>query len=174
MKGKYLVLAAILGGLTLFVWGFIWHGLLPFYEKSAMFEFTDGQTVNTVIQQNASHGNAIYYSKEGAFVAVSFTPEMADKTKAMGAPMTLEFITNMIVSLLFAVIIARTGAFGSVMKGALFMGLAGLTAELSSELSYWNWYGFSGLFTTLNIIGETLSWYIAGLVISGLHLKFNK
>jgi len=173
MKGKYLALAAILGGLTLFVWGFIWHAAIPLYEK-VMFEFTDNQLVNTVIQQNTAHGNGIYFSPQGIFVAVAFRPGMPDLTQEMGSMLPIEFISNLIVALLFAVIIARTGAFGSAMKGALFMGLAGLTAELSSELSYWNWYGFSGGFTGLNIIGETLAWFLTGFVISGLYLKLNK
>ena len=174
MKGKYIVSAALLGGLTLFIWGFIWHAALPLYEGKVMFEVADSQAVNSIIQQNATHGNGVYYTKEGVLAVVSFTPDMADKTQAMGMPITIEFITNVLVALLFAIIIGRTGTFGSALKGALFMGLVGLTGLLSTELSYWNWYGFSTGFITLNIIGESLSWFLAGLVISALHLKLNK
>ncbi len=173
MKGKYLAAAAILGALTLFVWGFIWNAAIPLYEK-VMFEFGDSKLVNDVIQQNATHGNGVYYTVEGAFVAVSFTPDMHDKTQDMGMMLPIELISNLVVAFLFAVIIGRTGSFGSAVKGALFMGLVGLTAELSSELSYWNWYGFSGGFAALNVIGETLAWFITGFVISSLYLKLNK
>ncbi len=174
MKCKYLAMAAILGGVTLFVWGVIWHAALPLYEGKVLFELSDSQTVNSVIQQNATHGNGVYYTKEGVLAVVAFTPDMADKMQNMGMTVTIEFITNVLVALLFAVIIGRTGTFGSAIKGALFMGLVGVTGLLSTELSYWNWYGFSAGFITLNIIGESLSWFVAGLVISALHLKINK
>ncbi len=173
MKLKYLAAAAILGGVTLFVWGFIWHGALPLYDK-VLFAFDDSRLVNTVIQQNAAKGNGVYYTLEGAFVAVAFTPEMADKSQSMGRPITIEIVTNVITALLMALIIGRAGAFGSALKGGLFMGLVGVTGLFATELSYWNWYGFSAGFITLNIIGESLSWIVAGLVISALHLKLNK
>ncbi len=173
MKCKFFALAAILGGLTLFFWGFIWHAAMPLYE-SELHEFADAQTVNTVIQQNAAHGNGVYYTAEGAFVAIAFAPDMHSKETDMGTMVPIEIIANVLTALLFAIIIFKTGASGSVMKGAMFMGLLGLTAEIAIEASYWNWYGFSTGFTLLNIVGETLGWFLAGLVISALHLKLNK
>lgn len=173
MKGKYLVLAAILGALTLFVWGFIWHAALPVYDN-VLFEFADGPAVNSAIQQNATHGNGVYYTMEGAFVAVAFTPDMHSKEADMGTMMPIEFVLNLITALLIAVVIGRTGAFGSVMQGAFYMGLLGLTAEIAIEASYWNWYGFSTGFFLVNLVGEVLAWFIVGLVVSLLYFKFNK
>lgn len=170
MKGKYLALASILGGLTLFVWGFSWHAAMPLYE-SVLHEFADAPAVNTVIQRNAAHGNGVYYTAEGAFVAVAFSPDMHSKEEDMGAMLPIEIIANVLTALLFAIIICKTGALGSVVKGAMFMGLLGLTAEIAIESSYWNWYGFSTGFTVLNMVGETLAWFLTGMIISALYLK---
>ncbi|HEX2897123.1 MAG TPA: hypothetical protein VHP63_03635 [candidate division Zixibacteria bacterium] len=173
MKGKYLALAAILGGLTFFVWGFLWHAALPVYE-SVMFEFSDSRLVNTVIQQNASHGNGVYYTMEGAFVAVNFAPDMHNKEADMGSMIPIEFILNVLTALFLAIAIGKVNGCGSVMKGALFLGMLGLTAEIAIEGSYWNWYGFSTGFSLVNFVGEILAWFLAGLVITFLHFKMNK
>ncbi|MGH8015839.1 MAG: hypothetical protein ACREBV_06575, partial [Candidatus Zixiibacteriota bacterium] len=86
----------------------------------------------------------------------------------------IEFICNVLTALLFAIVLGRTGVFGSVMKGALFMGMLGLTAEIAIEASYWNWYGFSTGFFMVNLVGEVLAWFITGLVVSLLYIKLNK
>ncbi len=173
MTGKFLSLGALLGGFTLFIWGFIWHAAVPLYD-SVMYEFADPQAVNTVIQQNAAYGNGVYYTVEGAFVAVAFAPDMHNKEDDMGTTVPIEFIANMLTAFLFAIIIGKTVAFGSPLRGALFMGLLGLTAEISVEASYWNWYGFSASFTAMNIVHDTLGWFIAGFVISALYFKLEK
>jgi hypothetical protein len=173
MKGKYLTLAAILGGLTLFVWGFIWHAALPVYD-GVLFEFADSQAVNSVIQQNTPQGNGMYWTPQGAFVAVAFTPDMIEKTQDMGAMLPIELVCNILTAFLFAAVIGRTASFGSIMKGALFLGMLGLTAEIALEASYWNWYGFSTGFFMVNLVGEVLAWFLAGLVVSASYMKFNK
>ena len=173
MKGKYLALAAILGGLTFFVWGFIWHAALPVYE-SVMFEFGDSKLVNTVIQQNATHGNGVYYTMEGAFVAVNFAPDMHNKEADMMAMLPIELVLNILTALFLAIVISKVNGCGSVMKGALFLGMLGLTAEIAIEGSYWNWYGFSTGFSLVNFVGEILAWFVAGLVIGPLYFKLNK
>jgi hypothetical protein len=47
-----------------------------------------------------------------------------------------------------------------------FQSIVGLAAVVISDLPNWNWWGFSGVYTVVNIVDFTLTWLLAGLVIA--------
>jgi hypothetical protein len=51
-------------------------------------------------------------------------------------------------------------------KRVFFLGVVGLAAGVITELPYWNWWGFSGMYTAIMITDAALTWLIAGLVIA--------
>jgi hypothetical protein len=46
--------------------------------------------------------------------------------------------------------------------------LLGLFAWLSISVSYWNWYGFTGAFTSAELIDQLGGWFFGGLVLAGM------
>ena len=56
---KKILVSAILGGLVLFLWGFISHEVLPLY-KSSMMKFTNEDAVSQMIVANAP-ASGVYF-----------------------------------------------------------------------------------------------------------------
>ena len=51
-------------------------------------------------------------------------------------------------------------------KRVIFLAVVGLAAGVISDLPNWNWWGFSGLYTAVNVADFTLTWLFAGLIIA--------
>jgi hypothetical protein len=51
-------------------------------------------------------------------------------------------------------------------RRVLFLAVVGLSASVIVDLPNWNWWGFSGSFTAVNLADNVLTWLLAGLVIA--------
>ena len=51
-------------------------------------------------------------------------------------------------------------------RRVLFLAVAGLAASVIVDLPNWNWWGFSGAYTAVNLADSMLTWLVAGLVIA--------
>jgi hypothetical protein len=51
-------------------------------------------------------------------------------------------------------------------KRVLFLAVAGLAASVIVDIPNWNWWGFSGAYTLVNLVDFTLTWFFAGLVMA--------
>jgi hypothetical protein len=76
----------------------------------------------------------------------------------------VEFGLEIVESLLLAGVAALVaGGFGARMTAAA---LVGAIAAITTNLSYWNWYGFTLDYTLANGFMELMKYVIAGLVIA--------
>jgi hypothetical protein len=182
---RSLVLGTILGGLTAFLWSTISWELLRWHEKS-LLTFRNEDEVAAVV---ASH------IKQSGVYLLPAGPEQdgmaPGQKKAAQAALMQKMRTGPI---LFAAV--RRGGFGSFARGlviqllslmaaaflltwlllqtsglryarrALFLGVAGLAASVIVDLPNWNWWGFSGAYTAMNLVDFTLTWLFAGLIIA--------
>jgi len=168
MRGKYLVLGTLGAGVTLFAWQTISNVALPFHEAT-MKPFADSAAVVQAIRASAPE-NGVYFSSQGVLAAVSFTPDLADKTKAMGPMMAKQFVLDLVVALLLCLLVARIGV-GRKRDTAITLGLAGLAAAMTKELSDWNWYGFAADYAIVNTIDLAISFALAGVVIAWIYRR---
>lgn len=168
MKTKFLVVGAIVAGITLFVWGFVTHAALPLSER-ALTEFKDAQAVVQVIRANAPQ-NGVYFAKQGIFAAVSFLPDVSDKTQNITPNLIREFVIDVLAGLFLGLVLL--GTRGSTVMGRVgLLVAAALAAVASQSLPAWNWYGFSLEYTTMEVIDLVGGWFLAGLVLAGLMKK---
>ncbi len=165
MHTKFLLSAALLGGVVLFAFSAAYHMVLP-WESWALNEFKDSKALNDVVRATAPR-NGVYYTREGVFAAVAYLPDFSDKSQAMGGAMATEFGKDVVVALLLALILPWTRTATVLGRGAL-LGSIGLAAALSEHVSDWNWYGFSGPFTVLTMGDIVIGWFLAGLAIGWL------
>jgi len=168
MRGKYLLYGTLAAGLTLFVWQTISHVALPWHEATVK-PFTNNAAVVDAIRANTS-GNGVYASPQGIVAAVSFTPDMADKSKAMGGNMAKQVVIDLVAALILCVLVART-AVGRKRDTALTLGIAGLAAGIITELSGWNWLGFSASYAVVNLIDLAIQFALAGIVIAWVYKR---
>jgi hypothetical protein len=182
---KSLILGTILGGLMAFVWSSISWELIGWHEKT-MVAFHNEDEVSAVI---ASHAG-----QDGTYILPSMPPTVGltpEQKKNVIAAVMQKMQAGPIM-----VAAVRRGGFGSYSRGLIiqllslmaaaflltwlllqttglsyarrvaFLAVAGLAASVIVDLPNWNWWGFSGPYTAVNLADSTLTWLFAGLVIA--------
>jgi hypothetical protein len=182
---KSLVLGAVLGGITAFAWSFISWELFPWHEK----QLRSFQKEDEVLAIIASHA-----PQSGNYLLPTGPPEEglpADQKKAAeeiriqkmqkgplmfaairkegfgSFPKALisQVLYQMLAALLLTCMLLQTSAL-SYARRVAFLAVAGLAASVIADLPNWNWWGYSGAYTAVNLIDYTLTWLLAGLVIA--------
>ncbi len=166
---KKFALAVVLGGLVLFLWGFVSWAILPWHENVA-HKFSDEAAVAQVLKANAPE-QGIYYlpfaeedhspGEPAAFVNV--LPQGFDMN--MDKLMGIGLITQIISAFLVFVLLRQTRGLNYIGK-VLFVALVGLIIGFVSHAPYWNWFGFSTPYIIVIILGTVIGWTLAGLVMA--------
>lgn len=182
---RSLILGTILGGLVAFVWSSVSWELLGWHEKT-LVSFQNDDEVSVLI---ASHA-----PKDGTYILPGMPPTegmTAEQQKAAKAALMERMQKGPIM-----IAAVRRGGFGSFARGliiqvlslmaaaflltwlllqtsglsyhkrVMFIAIAGLAASVIVDLPNWNWWGFSGVYTAVNLIDVTITWLLAGLVIA--------
>lgn len=178
---KRVLLAALLGGLAVFVWSFISH---------MVFQI-EGTGVRTLPSEDVTLEALRGSVPEAGFYIF---PLMGDPSKAtkeeeaqwaekyrtgpagilvyrpLGGEfnfprlLVVELLSNILAALIVAFLLARL--MGSYLQRVLIVAALGIFAWLSISASYWNWYGFPTDFILPEGLDQFLGWLIAGLVIA--------
>jgi len=179
---KRILLAGLLGGLVVFVWGAISHMLLPI-GTMGLRSLPNEDAVLEVFRTSVPEAGLYFFpgmnpsdtSKEAqeAFAAKYRTgPAGLLVYRPIGGDvlsprqLVTELLTNILGALLAAWVVARTR--GTYLQRAVLVGSLGLFAWISISLSYWNWYGFPTAFICAEGIDQVVGWLLGGLVIAKL------
>ena len=88
---------------------------------------------------------------------------------AFGKSLAVELSTEVLQAILVIWLLAQT-RIGSFAGRVGFVLIAGIMAAITTNVSYWNWYGFPGVYTAsymlIEIVGFLLVGVIAALVAS--------
>jgi hypothetical protein len=182
---KSLVLGAILGGLTAFIWSFISWDLLPWHEKQ-LRSFQNEDEVSAVIAAHAPEsGNYLLPtgpSQEGMSPDQKKAAQEIRMEKMQKGPLVFaavrregfgsfpkvlvtQLIYQILAALLLTSMLLQTSGL-SYARRVAFLAIAGLAASVIADLPNWNWWGYSATYTVVNLIDYTLTWLLAGLVIA--------
>jgi hypothetical protein len=184
--GKKL-LAAVLGGLAFFLWSFVAHDLLPL-GKVGIKEVPNEQTVLDSMKANMPEDglyllpglgvpeNATRAQQSAAMEARMHKVETgpsgwlayhASLNFSFGKALAVELGTNMFQILLAVILLCQTNllSFGARWR---FISVAGILAGISTNVSYWNWYGFPGNYTLAYICTVAMGFVFAGLVAAAI------
>ncbi len=88
---------------------------------------------------------------------------------AFGKSLVIEFSTEVLQAILVIWLLAQT-RIGSFAGRVGFVLIAGILAAITTNVSYWNWYGFPGVYTASYILIEIVGFLLVG-VIAGLVLR---
>jgi hypothetical protein len=87
---------------------------------------------------------------------------------AFGKSLAVEFSTEVLQAILMIWLLAQT-RIGSFAGRVAFVLIAGVLAAITTNVSYWNWYGFPAVYTAsymlIEIVGFVLIGVVAGLVL---------
>ena len=186
-----ILLAGILGGIVMFVWTSIAHMALPLGE-AGISEIPNESAVLSAMQSSMSDKTGLYIFP-GLGVGKNATRE--EKSEAMkqmqqriaanpsgilmyhppgrqfafGKALVIEFSTEVIQAILVIWLLAQTRI--ESFAGRLgFVLIAGILASITTNVSYWNWYGFPGVYTASYILTEIVGFILVG-VIAALVLR---
>jgi len=182
---KSLVLGAILGGLTAFIWSFISWSFLPWHQKQ-LRSFQNEDEVSAVIASHAPEsGNYLLPTgppQEGMTSEQKKAAEEIRMQKMQKGPLVFaavrregfssfprvlltQLLCQMFAALLLTWMLLQTSGLRYARRVA-FLAIAGLAASVIADLPNWNWWGYSGAYTAANLADYTLTWLLAGLVIA--------
>lgn len=180
---KNIVLGSLLAAVVLFVWGAVAHMLLPLgtlgmqplphessvtlaldlaIDEAGMYSFP-WMDAEESLSKDAYADWAEKYQK-GPVGLLLFRPE--GQSPLNRNQLAIQFATDLVSALLAAVLLSLTRLkfFGRV----LFVTGLGLFSWVTFSIPYWNWYGFSGLFTLATGMVLLVGWFLAGLVLAAL------
>jgi hypothetical protein len=182
---KSLVLGAILGGFTAFIWSFISWDLLPWHEKQ-LRSFQNEDEVSAVIASHAPEsGNYLLPTgppQEGMSPDQKKAAQEIRMRKMQKGPLVFvavrregfgsfprvlltQLLCQQFAALLLTWMLLQTSGL-SYARRVAFLAIAGLAASVIADLPNWNWWGYSATYTFVNLIDYTLTWLLAGLVIA--------
>ena len=180
-----LILAGIAAGVALFIWGAVEHMATPL-GTMGMKSHPHEAMIAPAIQQTTPEPGL--YQFPGVDMSKKMTKEeeaaWIEKYKVGphgllilgpngGDPLpprrlVTELFTNILTAFVTALLLARVaGGVGGFVSGGI---MAFLIGWMSISVPYWNWYDFPAHFTLAELIDQTVSGAVVGLVL-GLVLK---
>jgi hypothetical protein len=174
------LIAGILGGIAMYIWSTLGHVVLPLGQVG--FSQMPNETAVLAAAQ-ASNGE-----KDGLYFfpwVDPKDPQMMQKMDAaiktnpsglllyhppghgmtdMAGPMIMEFLKEVLQALIAAFLVSLAAVrtyFGRVG----FVTLIGVAAAITTNISYWIWYGFPADYTLAAVVIELVDYIAAGLAI---------
>ena len=187
-----ILLAGIFGGIAMFIWTSIAHMALPLGE-AGINEIPNESAVLSAMQSSIGDKTGLYIFP-GLGVGKNATRE--EKSEAMkqmqqkiaanpsgilmyhppgrpfafGKSLVIEFSTEVLQAILVIWLLVQTriGSFGGRVG---FVLIAGILAAVTTNVSYWNWYGFPGVYIASYILIEIVGFLLVGIVAALLLRK---
>jgi hypothetical protein len=185
---KKVLLAAVLGGLAMFLWASVSHLALGLGDVGIK-EMPNETAVLAAMRGNLPEPG--FYLFPGLGVSRNAPPEQlkpamhvfnqkyeagpygmliyhpTGRKPISVADLGTEFGTNVLQAFLLALLVmiaaASLNTFG---KRVGFITVVGLVAALTTNVSYWNWYGFPTSYTLASMLDRVLGYIAAGVVIA--------
>ena len=174
-----ILLAGLVGGVVMFIWATIAHVATPLASEGLKQLPNEAATIST-LHTALGDGPGLYF-----FPAITGSDSKAMKDQqarmqlgpsgllAYQPPgsgrvsprqLVVEFALEVVESLLAALVISAVAGVGRRLGVAVAIGLV---AAVSTNFSYWNWYGFSWDYTLANAFTELMKFVLAGAAIIG-------
>ena len=163
----------------MFLWSFVAHMALPIGE-AGIRDIPNGQALLASMSSTLGGTSGLYLfpgmkgasfdENVKAFAAnpsglLLYRP--AGTTYNFGAMLGVQLLTQMIEALLAAFLLAQTriASFGGRVG---FVTVAGVLAAMTTNVEYWNWYGFPAAYTSVYALTQVAGYAIAGLIAGWL------
>ncbi|HEY6252503.1 MAG TPA: hypothetical protein VI685_21315 [Candidatus Angelobacter sp.] len=184
---KRVLLAGILGGILMFLWGGLWHDQLP-TGLAGLRSLPSEQAVVNVLKANVPEpgmylfpgfgvpDDAPFAQKKAAMQNLEKNPTKGPEGVLIYSPVGIalsakmlvtEATTNIIQALLVAFLLAQTGLkrFSSRLGFAFVLGLV---AALTTNISLWNFYQFPTAWIVGQISFLIIGYFLVGIVVAAI------
>ncbi|HEY2103881.1 MAG TPA: hypothetical protein VGH08_11585 [Chthoniobacterales bacterium] len=184
--------AGVLGGIAMFIWTSIAHMMLPLGEAGVR-EIPNEQAALAPLQQNIGDQSGLYLfpglgvgpnptreqrnhamkhvaEKYAAYPSGFLVYHPPGRSLAFGKLLATEFATELLQAILAVWLLTQTRlvTFGHRVG---FIFVIGIIASITTNISYWNWYGFPAIYTVSYIFVQIIGYLCVGLVAALLLRK---
>ena len=180
-----ILFAAILAGIVMFIWTSIAHMVLPLGE-AGIREIPNESAVLNVMQSNIGDQTGFYIFPGPGVGKNATRQEKSEAMKHMGEKMAanpsgifmyhapgrpfqlgkllgIEFGTELLEAILVVFLLAQTRIVSFAGRVG-FVLVAGILATITTNVSYWNWYGFPGAYTASYMLIQIVGFLLVGVV----------
>jgi hypothetical protein len=181
------LLAGVLGGIAFFAWSSLAHVVLPL-GQTGIQEIPNEQAVVSGMKANITQDGFYFFPGTGLPPTATQSEKMAamrdlaskgvgpvgiliyhpaKSTNLTPAQLLTEAGTNVVQVLLAVFLLGQTSLISFVARWR-FITVAGVLAAISTNISYWTFYGFPGSYTLAYICTVAMGFVFAGLVAAAL------
>jgi hypothetical protein len=178
IKLKKLIVASLLGALTMFIWGAVSHMVIFI---GAGFKPLPGEDKVIPVLKSTINEKGLYFFPGKDFRNTTKEQDVSFESKFRNGPVGLlvyrphggnpldinklitQFVCNLL-SVFFAIFIVSASDKG-YWKRVCIVSAFGLVACTSVSSIYWNWYEFPTAFFVAQILDMVIGFFITGLVI---------
>jgi hypothetical protein len=172
---KRILFAGLLGGIAMFLWASLAHmvlglgsvgiGEIP-NEPAVLGALETGLGANAglyVFPAMGREGMAGYQGKLDRNPSGLLLYHPAGAKAMTAGQLVTEFLTELVEALLAVFLLSRTGltGFGSRVG---FVTLVGILASITTNVPYWNWYGYPASYTAAYMFTQIVNYLLVGLV----------
>jgi hypothetical protein len=185
VMAKRIVLGGIVGGIVIFVWGFISHMLLPIGEMG-VHKLPDEDAVISTVRTTIKEPGFYLFPAVDMSGKVTESEQQAMQEKLKQGPVGVVIVrpqggeglspkllltelgANMVSALLAALVLSqvRVGARYATRVGLVT--LLGLFAFVTDIVPYWNWYSFPTDFVVSEVIEHVVAMFLGGLALAAI------
>lgn len=174
---KRILLAGVVGGFALFLWGGLAHMVLGLGEVGIQY-LPQQQPVMDALKTSVPQSGFYFFPQADA--AGKLPAEKAGgpygfmvyhASGAGGAitgQLVNECILNIVLALFAAFLLSRAPALNGYVSRVGFVTLLGLMVGLMTNVQYWNWYGFPLSYTVAGVAIDIVGFLIVGLIAAAL------
>jgi hypothetical protein len=175
------VMAAIAGGIVVFVWSALSHMALPL-GTAGIRSIPNEERVTQAIRGTITEGGLYFFPGFDASHKMTAEEERTWTERYRRGPSGILVVQpggrdpmspqQLVVELIADIFAAGVAAFvisglaGSFVARASAVGLLGVFEWLDINVSYWNWYKFPATYTAAALIEQVVGWTLAGLVMA--------
>ena len=178
---KRILIAGVLGGVAMFMWGAFCHMVLPI-SSMAIKSLPNETAIVPLLQRDIKEPGLYFFP--GMDMSATLTEEQQREWEARyiagpigilvyqptGYPplsarlLLTELISDILAAFIVAWLLSLIGV--NLARGLIIGGALGLFAWLTLSVSYWNWYGFPKVYILGEAVDQIIGWALAGLVIA--------
>lgn len=192
---KKILMAGLVGGLVMFLWGFVSHMLLPvgtmgFTQMPVNSPLLEAMKQNLpaeglyafpgleVGRKQTEAEDAVWAGKYkmGPNGLLLYHPVGTDpiSPQRLAIQLLTDIFGAMLLAYLLVAIAGSTGVQVPLVKLLRIAVAAGLFSWASIEIAYWNWYGFPCAFVLAELIDQLAGWTLATLAMAWLWRRMEK
>lgn len=160
------LMGTVVAGVILFFWMGVTQNVTPWGIKRVVSPgAVDQDRIGQALAEMTTDGMALITKRVTAFIAIRPAAQYQ-----MRRYFALELVTQVLAGGVLAGILLLT--VGQPLETRLLLiGLVGLAGIASIDLQYWNWWGFSNLYTLGMAVNRLLGYLIAGGVVAAFIIR---